>query len=102
MGRGFETKDNAEFRDLIRNFDYSGFRPPEREEIPVANYTFPQGFDTYAEANPQVGRPAGRPRYDDDGNLRQLTENGELIGLKEFGWKVNFFAAAPRRGLPIV
>lgn len=77
-------------------------REDKRKETPVAVYTFPQGFDSYAELNPGVGKPAGKPRYDDDGNLRQLTENGELIGLKEFGWKVNFFAAAPRKGTPIV
>lgn len=49
MGKGFEVKDNAEFRDLIRTFDYSGFTRPKRKEtmpkeyhiessIPASNY----------------------------------------------------------------
>ena len=60
------------------------------------------GFKGYAENHPEVGLPAGVEQYDGDGNLHQLTENGQLVGLKAFGWKVLFFAPAPPKGLPII
>lgn len=101
MGKGFETKDNAEFRDLVRTFDYSDFKPPERKETPVAGFTY-NGFAGYAGEHPEIGKPAGEERYDGDGNLRQLTEQGELIGLKAFGWKVLFFVGAPKPSGPII
>ncbi len=100
--RGFEHLDCPELRSMLRDYDYSGFRKPGRKGDTVPDYTYPEGFSNYAKAHPEVGKPAGQARYDADGNLRQLTENGELVGLKAFGWKVVFLGPVPKASLPII
>ena len=100
MGRGFETKDNAEFRALIRTFDYSGFKRPERRET-VANYAYTLGFADYAKAQPGVGLPTSDLLYDAHGNGFQFTENGKLEWCKASN-RTYFFAAAPIKSQVII
>jgi len=98
--KGFEVKDNVEFRDLMRTFDYSGFKRPERRGT-VANWAYELGFADYAKQHPEIGLPMSALMYDAHGNGFQFTENGKLEWNKA-GNQTQFFAAATTKSQVII